>query len=721
MSKITQQQVIEGKDISNLSDSIRFAVEVHNKGDLETAEGLYRKILEVDPKNANVLHLLGFLAHQLGFGEEGLKLIEEAISYEPKIALFHSNLAKVCLGIRDNKRAEEAYRRSLELDSSDINIMNDLANLLREKEKGPGTGSLLEASELLGKVVSLKPDVPEFQVNFGNVLRDNLQLDESIVCYKKALKINPNFVGALRNIGIIHSLKKNNELAREYINKALKINPDDAPSLNNYGQILVSENQLDKGIEYFEKAISCDPYDSQLFFNKGRALMRRRRDEEALEAFQKSMELDNTKSEAFSYFATMLRMMEKVDESEKFIRASLDEFPDDLLLLTELAINLQFQFEFDESTNLSKKILKRAPYFCPAIIVLAIVLIHTGEEEEVLELYKKAFKYMPDEPAVSFNYALTMFCYGNLKEGWKHYRSRWKMDSFTSPVRSFPQKLWDGSSLKGKKIVLYGEQGLGDEYRHASLVPDMLKMGAEVHVECAPRLVDLFQRSFEEAKVVPFPYVEAELGEIEFDFQSPILDLGEFLRPTIDSFPSDPNYAFLKADPDRILFWKNRLDSLGKKPKIGLIWQSTKAVGGRGRWGATVEELAPILTIQGVDFVNLMYIECSEDRAKISELYGVNLHTWDDLDLKDDQDDLAALIKNLDLVISHPSAVAYTASALGVPTFNFMAIMTYFDLLGHPEAPGWAPSMRYFRKKIDEEWEPTFKIIAQEVRAKFAL
>ena len=116
-----------------------------------------------------------------------------------------------------------------------------------------------------------------------------------------------------------------------------------------------------------------------------------------------------------------------------------------------------------------------------------------------------------------------------------------------------------------------------------------------------------------------------------------------------------------------------------------------------------------------------MYIECSEDRAKISELYGVNLHTWDDLDLKDDQDDLAALIKNLDLVISHPSAVAYTASALGVPTFNFMAIMTYFDLLGHPEAPGWAPSMRYFRKKIDEEWEATFKIIAQEVRAKFAL
>jgi tetratricopeptide (TPR) repeat protein len=704
-----------------VNDLIQGAADVHKKGEFKTAEALYRKILKFHPKNADALHLLGFLAHQVGCGEEGLELIKEAISYEPDVALFHSNLAKVCLGLKDTKQAEAAYRRYLELESGDLDIMNDLANLLREKEKGPGTKPLFEASELLGEVVRQKPMVPEYQVNFGNVLRDNFQLDEANSCYEKALEIDPHFTGALRNIGIIYFLKKDYDLAKEYLNKALKLNPKDSASLNNFAQILVSEHQLDKGIEYFDRALEFEPYDAKIFFNKGRALMRRRRDEEALEAFQKSMELDSSRSEAFSFFASMLRMMEKIEESESFIRASLVQFPDDLLLLTELAINLQFQFEFDESDKLARSILERAPYYGPALVVLAIVLIHTGEEEEVLELYKTAFEYMPEEPAVSFNYALTMFCYGHLEEAWKHYRSRWEMDFFISAVRPFPQALWDGCSLKGKKIVLYGEQGLGDEYRHASLIPDMLKMGAEVHVECEPRLVDLFQRSFEGAKVFPFPYTDAETGDVDFDFQSPILDLGEFLRPTIDSFPSDPNYAFLKADPERISFWGDRMKALGPRPKVGMIWQSTKAKGGRGRWGATVEELAPILSIEGIDFVNLMYVECSDDRAKMQELYGVNLHTWDDIDLKDDQDDLAALITNLDLVISHPSAVAYTAGGLGIPTFTFMTLMTYFDLLGDADAPGWAPSMRYFRKKIYEDWDATFNIMAAEIRVRLGL
>jgi hypothetical protein len=314
-----------------------------------------------------------------------------------------------------------------------------------------------------------------------------------------------------------------------------------------------------------------------------------------------------------------------------------------------------------------------------------------------------------------------MFCYGHLQEGWKHYRARWDVEAFTSPVRPFQQDLWDGSSLKGKKILIYGEQGLGDEIRHASMVPDMLKMGAEVHVECEPRLVDLFQRSFEGAKVFPSPYTDAETGKVGFDFQSPINDLGKFLRPTIDSFPSDLNYAFLKAAPERIAFWGERIKALGPHPKVGMIWQSTKHVGGRGRWGATVEELAPILSIQGIDFVNLMYVECSDDRAKIQELYEVNLHTWDDIDLKDDQDDLAALISNLDLVISHPSAAGYISSAVGVPTFCFMALTNYFDLLGNPDAPGWAPSMRYFRKKMHEDWDATFNTMAVEIKAKLGL
>ncbi|MBH88986.1 MAG: hypothetical protein CMF71_01975 [Magnetovibrio sp.] len=722
MKKIDNQDLASKGTTDSTDVLLRDAINYHNTGDLEKAEINYRKILEVDPKNSNVLHLLGFLAHQLGFLEEGLALIKEAISYEPNVFLFHSNFAKVCLKHKDLEQAEIAYRRCLEIESGDLDIMNDLANLLRTKEKGPGTKSLQEAADLLSKVVVQKPMVPEYQINFGNVLRDNLQYDEAVTCYEKAMEIDPNFSGAaFRNIGLIHSLKEDYDLAKEFVDKALEVDPKDSEALNNLAQVLISDHQLDRGIECFEKAIELDPNNSLIYTNMGRALMRRRRDEEALEAFQRSMEIDVSATDAYYLFAATLRQMEKLEESENFIRAALKSFPDEPLLLCELANNLQCQFEFEESEKYVRKVLKMNPNHGPALVTLAIVLVHTGEKAEVLEIYRKAIELMPNNPTVTYNYALTLFCYGHLEEAWKNYFSRWETESFSSPVRSFPQAQWDGSSLKDKKIVIYGEQGLGDEIRHASMIPDMLELGAEVHIECEPRLVDLFQRSFADAKVFPCPYTEAETGEVDFDYQSAILDLGGFLRPTIDSFPSEPNHSFLKPNPLRTVFWGERLRALGACPKVGMIWQSTKAVGGRGRWGATVEELAPILSIKGIDFINLMYVECKEDRAKMQKLYGVNLHTWDDIDLRNDQDDLCALISNLDLVVSHTSSVAYTAAGLGVPTFNFMPIKEYFDLLGDPEAPGWAPSLRYFRKRIDEDWGAIMSDIAIEIRAKFNL
>ena len=425
---------------------LQVAVDAHKSGDLEKAETHYRKLLETDPKNSNALHLLGFIAHQLGFGEEGLALIKEAISYDPDIFLFHSNLAKVCLGLKDTEQAETAYRRCLQLESGNLDIMNDLANLLRTKEKGPDSKSLKEAIVLLGKVVRQKPVVCEYQINYGNVLRDNHQLEEANICYEKVLDINPNFTGALQNIGIIHYMEKNYELAKEYANKVLKLNPMDGGSLNNLAQISCSENQLDEGIEYYERASEADPDNAVIFCNKAKALMRRRRDEEALEALQKSMELDSSKPEYFALFASTLRLMEKIKESEDFVQTAIKIFPDDPNLLCELAINLQFQFEFSRSEELSRRIVDKYPWCGEAMLVLAIVLIHTGEKEEVLELFKELFKSMPDHPAVSFNYALTMFTFGNLEEGWKHYHSRWEVESFTSPVRPFPQDLWDGSS-----------------------------------------------------------------------------------------------------------------------------------------------------------------------------------------------------------------------------------------------------------------------------------
>jgi tetratricopeptide (TPR) repeat protein len=487
------------------------------------------------------------------------------------------------------------------------------------------------------------------------------------------------------------------------------------------GEQLAHQGKFDEAVEAFHRALKKEPENPLIFYSMGMALKRLRRDAEALEMFQKSMELDPRQPKFYTEFATVLRTMDNLDGAEKFTRAALAEFPNDPLLMTELATNMQYQYNFNESEELARKVLVDSPDFVLALICLAVVLLQTGEQEEIIEIYNKIFELLPNEPSVHFNYALTLFSFGHLEEAWKHYRSRWDAIGFSSPVRGFPQKLYDGSPLKGKSILIYGEQGLGDEIRYSSLIPDMMSKGAEVSIECNPRLVNLFKRSFEGANVFPAPYSEAEAGDVDLDFQSPILDLGEFLRPNVDSFPSDPDATYLKANPKRIAFWGDRMKALGPRPKVGLIWRSVQAFGNKNIWGATVEELAPILSIEGIDFVNLMYVECKDDRAKIHELYGVNLHTWDDINLKDDQDDLSALVSNLDLVISYQSAVSFLAGAMAIPVWTFVPVMVNFEFLGNPEAPGWAPSMRYFRKKVQEEWDETFELMAVEIKSKFGL
>lgn len=708
-------------DDGSIPGLMQRAAALHNEGDLEAAEALYREVLEEDSRHPDALHLLGLLAHQLGYHEEAASLIEDAIEEAPDQALFYNHLAKTYLALDDKESAEKAYRNSLSINPDDSDTKNDLGNLLVKKAKEPDSEELGEALGLLSAAHVSNPQSQYYLVNYGNALRNSLHFDEARETYLKALDIEPGFVGALTNMGLLYHMQRKTEKAIEVLEQALDLDPDDEAALNNLANVYIDKYQLEKGSELLLRAAELNPNNAMVYRNLGTVFTRLRWDNQAMDALTKAMELNPKETQVFAMFAAVLRLQEHFDEAEKFVREALLEFPKDPYLLLELGNTLQSIFEFDEAEELLRDLIERHPNFGPALMMLAVCLIHTGNQEEVLSLFDRCFEQAPDNSVLHMNYALTQFCFGNLKEAWEHYVHRWDAESFTSPVRPFQQPLWDGSSLAGKSILVYGEQGLGDELRHASLVPDLIEMGAEVHVECSDRLVDLFQRSFPTATVHACPWKEAEDEEVDLDFQSPILDLGGYLRPTIDSFPSDPHYAFLKADPDRIAFWKERLDALGPTPKVGMIWRSGIATGGRNRWGATVEELAPIFSIPGIDFVNLMYVECEEERQKIRDLYGVELHTWDDIDLRNDQDDLSALISNLDLVISHPSAVAYLASGLGIDTFTFMTLMIYFDLLGDPDAPGWAPSMRYFRKEINDSWAETMDVMAAETRAKFGL
>ena len=704
-------------------------VTAHNVGDLEMAESNYRNALAINPFNPDALHLLGYLAFQMGFPDEAISLIEDAIQSSPKQAIFHNRLASIYRSIGEAKKAIKAYRKSYRLKRNDPDVLNDLGNLLIEDAKADlDKKKLNEARKFIQKAIKITPDRAEYYNNLGNALRSLgvKFFDQAKRNYDRALELDPNLNGVVGNLGLLAQMEGDLDLAEELFKKAVDQAPDDPEALNNYAQSIYAKNRLDEALINFEKADALDPGNYTICMNIARSLMKMRRDQDALDMLHQLMQLDQSKFEPYWYFAITLHKMELYEEGEEFITNALEHFPDNINLRNELASIFVSKLEMSKAEGLLQDIIDEigeanmVPGTAGIYATLGVVYLTTGTPEQVIDMFRRARELEPENKTAQNNYALSLICLGMLEEGWALYKDRWESDNFPSAIRPFQKPRWDGRPQDGKTIALWGEQGIGDEIRMASMIPDVVGKGENIIIECDFRLVDLFARSFEGVKVygrekdlsVPF--------EDSCDFQLPMADLAGMVRPTISAFPQD-RYAYLKPDSERKEFWHGRLSQLGPQPKVGILWRSLLMSNARSPHYASVDDLEPILNIQGVDFINLMYAECSEERAEIAERYGVNIHTWDDIDLKDDQDDLAALIANTDVVICPMTATGNLAAALDVTVFCFLTDGRMHELLGNPDAPGWAPSMSHFIKNYEEPWDQVMSNIANEIKRMFNL
>ncbi len=335
-----------------------------------------------------------------------------------------------------------------------------------------------------------------------------------------------------------------------------------------------------------------------------------------------------------------------------------------------------------------------------------------GDLETALLCFDRALALEPTHANTRWNRSLCLLALGRLAEGWADYDWRWR-SSLAGSERVFPQPRWDGSNLQGKAILVWMEQGLGDQIFFASLLADLLRAGVRCVVECDPRLVKLLQRSFLGAEVMAIaapPHPRTEQSDIQF--QTPAGSLPRFLRPSLSSF--QPGGSYLVPDPVQSRCWKERLDSLGEGLKVGICWRSGLGRGMRAMHYAEMSQWGPILTTPGVKFINLQYDQCDEELCEAERLFGTRVVRWEDLDLRNDQDGVAALISTLDLVISARTAVGAMAGAVGTSTIVLTRSVTDWWGLGTDYCP-WQPSVRAFSCGAYDPWEPAIARIAAEL------
>lgn len=342
---------------------------------------------------------------------------------------------------------------------------------------------------------------------------------------------------------------------------------------------------------------------------------------------------------------------------------------------------------------------------------LGYVLRELGRLPEAISCYDQAIALQPDFPLARFYRALARLLTGDYVRGWPEYETR--LISEDNPRRPDPFERWAGEPLTGRTILVWGEQGLGDEIMFASCIPEIVEASGRCVIECSAKLETLFRRSFPRARVyaaqpdrsVPVP-IKAEA----IDCEVPIGSLPLYLRRSAEAFPRHQGY--LKADPECVARWRDRLSSLGAGLKVGVSWQGGSHLSRSPLRSIPLPQWLPILGTEGARFVSLQYGDAAPALDEFASRHGTRIAHWQEA--IEDYDETAALVSALDLVISVQTAIVHLAGALGRRAWVMVSYCPEWRYGFAGENMPWYPSVRMFRQPSFGEWQPVIAAVARE-------
>jgi hypothetical protein len=348
-------------------------------------------------------------------------------------------------------------------------------------------------------------------------------------------------------------------------------------------------------------------------------------------------------------------------------------------------------YDVDLAINCFKNAMQMDPKDPHALGNLAMAYLLKCEPEKALHFAERSLKLDPSLEAVRHHQAYAHLLLRNWKEGWEgHRRILGKVKTRTERFyenkgRMLPS--WDGAP--GQSVLVYGEQGIGDEISFASCIPDLQRVSKEVVFDCDHRLETLFRRSFPEIAVygTRFKDPTSWIDDHDLDARVAIGDLPAFFRNRDEDFPGTP---YLKATPGR---WARELTRLGK-PVIGIAWTGGLPNTGSKLRSLTLNDLEPVLRLP-FTWVSLEYKDRTEEIEAFREKTGIQIHSWE---WEKDYDDTASLVSQLDLVISATTAVVHLAGALGKECWCIA-----------PKAPRW-----FYGLEGDLPWYKSVKLWRQE-------
>jgi tetratricopeptide (TPR) repeat protein len=461
-------------------------------------------------------------------------------------------------------------------------------------------------------------------------------------------------------------------------------------------------------VDLISKAIASTPAVPAFHSNLGVALIAMGRVHEALAAFDTAVRLKPDYAIAHNNRGKALRNMGRLDEALAACDASLRLKPD----FAEAHINrgnaLHGMRRFEDSLAAYNAALRLKPDFAEAHSNRGNALHSMGRFEESLAAYNAALRLKSDFADAFYNRSLLNLRLREFDEGFSDYKYRWETTGFPGKPQKTTLPSASKSELSGQ-LLIWAEQGIGDEIFYAGLIPALLIKDVHVTLSANHRLHPIYNRSFPEVALLDSNALGDAIIDSGFDAQAPIGDLGRLLDLDARSIQATRS-PYLWSDPIKRDGYRKTLSTFGSGLICGIAWKSVSRKIGAAK-SVDLASFAPLLTLPGVDFVNLQYGDVKAQITHVKSAFGIDIHQVPDLDVFHDIDGLLALIDACDVIVTTSNVTAHLAGSIGkraavlVPHRNG-SIWYWHE---NDEFSFWYPSLRLFYENNPLTWDQTIK------------
>jgi len=511
----------------------------------------------------------------------------------------------------------------------------------------------------------------------------------------REIQLAPDSADSWYNLGkALNDLGRHGEAVLAY-QRASDLNPRDAEIWFNLGNVLLRGGRVGDAIAAFRQGISCDPLKIGLHQNLGHALSSAGRFDESIEAYRAAIRVNPRSAEAHINLGEVLTRCGRHGEAIEACIIALELAPDSAEASYNLGVLLALRDDWTGAERCLSRALQLRPEFAEALVNLAEVLREQGRMSEAIGNLRRAVAMRPDMAEAHYNLALALLQSGNYEEGWIEFawRHATAEGKAVAPSPGIPS--WDGSFRKDMTLLVQEEQGYGDTLHTARYLPLLIARGVRVILECRKELHPLFSGNRELAGLLQ-PGEKAHHA----DAATSMFSLPYFLGTTLAAIPG--RVPYLHAPAGTATRWRPRVRSGEGTVHIGIVWAGNPLHRNDRRRSIPAEEFLPLLRTPGVLWHSILagphfgVAECFPPDIAI-RYHGVGLT---------DFGESAALLEQLDLLISVDTAVAHLGGALAKPVWLLLPFNPDWRWLIDREDSPWYPTMRLFRQPRPGAWDP---------------